>query len=89
MPAPPVVAADVAEVADIADIADIVDDGGPRRQPELAEAIVYSPDHEPSASDLALLDDDDLPLPLPRELDPAMQRAARLAALDPDDGIQL
>lgn len=86
MPAPPVVAAELAEVANTAD------DGGPRRQPELAEAIVYSPespDREPSGSDLALLDDDDLPPPLPPQHDPAMQRAARLAALDPDDGIQL
>lgn len=82
-PAQPVVAADAADVADVAD------GGGPRRQTELAEAIVYSPDREPSDSDLALLDDDDLPLPLPCEPDPAMQRAARLAALDPDDGIQL
>ena len=36
-----------------------------------------------------LLDDDDAPLPLPRQLDPALQRAARLAALDPNDGITL
>jgi hypothetical protein len=43
-----------------------------------------------SAADLALLDDDDdLPLPLPRQLDPAMQRTARLASLDPNDGIEL
>ena len=42
------------------------------------------------AADLGLLDDDDdLPLPLPRQLDPAMQRTARLASLDPDDGIDL
>ena len=34
-------------------------------------------------------DDDDLPLPLPRQLDPAMQRTARLASLDPNDGIEL
>jgi len=40
--------------------------------------------------DLALLDDDDdLPLPLPGQLDPAMQRTARLASLDPNDGIDL
>jgi type IV secretion system protein VirD4 len=36
-----------------------------------------------------LLDDDDMPLPLPRQLDPAMQRTARLASLDPNDGIEL
>jgi len=38
---------------------------------------------------LALLDDDDLPLPLPGQLDPAMQRMARLASLDQHDGIEL
>jgi len=65
------------------------DDGGPRRQPELSEVTEYYPEQEPASNDLALLDDDDLPLPLPRQLDPAMQRTARLASLDPDDGIQL
>ncbi len=69
------------------------DDGGPRRQPELSEVAEFSPEQESPANDLALLDDDDLPLPafasFPRQLDPAMQRTARLASLDPDDGIQL
>jgi type IV secretion system protein VirD4 len=66
------------------------DEGGPRRQPELSEAVAYSPVPDQPASDLALLDDDDdLPLPLPAQLDPRLQRAARLAALDPDDGISL
>ena len=65
------------------------DDGGPRRQPELSEAVVYAPELAAPAADLALLDDDDLPLPLPRQLDPAMQRTARLASLDPNDGIEL
>ena len=65
------------------------DDGGPRRQPELSEVAEYHSEQEPACNDLALLDDDDLPLPLPRQLDPAMQRTARLASLDPDDGIQL
>lgn len=65
------------------------DEGGPRRQPELSEVTEYHPEQEPAPNDLALLDDDDLPLPLPRQLDPAMQRTARLASLDPDDGIQL
>ena len=36
-----------------------------------------------------LLDDDDMPLPLPRQLDPTLQRTSRLASLDPDDGIEL
>ncbi|WP_438307824.1 conjugal transfer protein TraG [Burkholderia pseudomallei] len=65
------------------------DDGGPRRQPELSEVAEYRPEPAPESSDLALLDDDDLPLPLPSQLDPALQRTARLASLDPDDGIQL
>jgi type IV secretion system protein VirD4 len=70
-------------------VAGTADDGGPRRQPELSEVAEYHPELEPASNDLVLLDDDDLPLPLPRQLDPAMQRTARLASLDPDDGIQL
>ena len=70
-------------------IAGTDDDGGLRHQPELAEVVSYSPQPDYPASDLALLDDDDLPPVLPSQLDPAMQRVARLAALDPDDGIQL
>lgn len=66
------------------------DDGGPRRQPELSETVAYDPELAAPAADLGLLDDDDdLPLPLPRQLDPAMQRTARLAFLDPNDGIEL
>ncbi|EPK9074987.1 conjugal transfer protein TraG [Pseudomonas aeruginosa] len=65
------------------------DGGGPHRQPELSEAVAYAPELAAPAADLALLDDDDLPLPLPRQLDPAMQRTARLTSLDPNDGIEL
>jgi len=65
------------------------DAGGPRQQPELSEIATYSPEPEQPASDLSLLDDDDFSLPLPSQLDPRLQRTARLAALDPDDGIQL
>jgi len=66
------------------------DDDGPRRQPELSETVAYDPELAAPAADLALLDDDDdLPLPLPRQLDPAMQRTARLASLNPNDGIEL
>ncbi|EPM4772756.1 conjugal transfer protein TraG [Pseudomonas aeruginosa] len=65
------------------------DDGGPRRQPELTESVAYDPELD-APDDLALLDDDDdLPLPLPGQLDPAMQRTARLASLDTNDGIDL
>ena len=70
------------------DTAATTDDGGPHRQPELSETVAYDPEPESPASDLSLLDDDDLP-PLPSQLDPSMQRAARLASLDPNDGIQL
>nr|WP_093213029.1 MULTISPECIES: conjugal transfer protein TraG [unclassified Variovorax] len=65
-----------------------VDEGGRQQQPELDE-VIYSPQPESGADDLGLLDDDDSPLPLPTQLDPRLQRAARLAALDPDDGIAL
>ncbi|WP_121259382.1 conjugal transfer protein TraG [Pseudomonas aeruginosa] len=81
----------VAPAADIAEgFAASGDDGGPRRKPELSEVVAYVPELAAPAADLALLDDDDdLPLPLPRQLDPAMQRTARLASLDPNDGIEL
>jgi type IV secretion system protein VirD4 len=66
------------------------DDGGPRRHPELAEGATHALDLESQTSDLVLLvDDDDLPLPMPAQLEPRLQRCARLAALDPDDGIAL
>ncbi|MGH8159794.1 MAG: conjugal transfer protein TraG [Rhodanobacter sp.] len=68
---------------------DTADDGGPRRQPELAEVDLHLAELEPQASDLALLDDDDLPLPMSEQLDPRLQRSARLATLDPNDGIAL
>lgn len=65
-----------------------VEDGGPRRQPDLAE-LAQLPDHDELASDLLLLDEDDIPTPFPTQPDPRLQRVARLAALDPDDGIAL
>ncbi len=81
----------VAPASDTAEgFAASADDGGPRRQPELSETVAYAPELAAPAADLALLDDDDdLPLPLPRQLDPSMQRTARLASLDPNDGIEL
>ncbi|WP_333985281.1 conjugal transfer protein TraG [Ectopseudomonas khazarica] len=73
-----------------ADLSDdeTVEDGGPRRQPELT-ALAQLPDHDELASDLLLLDEDDIPTPFPTQPDPRLQRVARLAALDPDDGIVL
>jgi type IV secretion system protein VirD4 len=65
-----------------------IDDGGRQQQPELGEAV-FTPQSEHATDDLGLLDDDDLPLLLPSQLDPRMQRTVRLAVLDPDDGIAL
>ena len=63
------------------------DDGGPRRQPELSETVTWEPETKPLTNDLALLEDDIEPLP--SKFDPCLQRLARQAALDPDDGIAL
>jgi len=65
-----------------------IDDGGLQQQPDLRE-LVLAPETERISDDLALLDDDDIPLSVPTQPDPRLQRAARLAALDPDDGIAL
>jgi type IV secretion system protein VirD4 len=66
-----------------------IDDSGLRRQPELADEMIYAPTSDGVADDLTMLDDDDLPLPIPAQLDPRLQRTARLATLDPADGIPL
>ena len=84
---PPVPVAPATEAVE--GFASAADDGGPRRQPELSEAVAYDPDLVVPVADLGLLDDDDMPLPLPRQLDPTLQRTSRLASLDPDDGIEL
>jgi len=65
------------------------DDGGPRRQPELSETVSWEPEAKPLTNDLALLEDEDDIEPLPSKFDPRLQRLARQAALDPDDGIAL
>jgi len=66
-----------------------VDDGGLQQQPELGDAV-DAPTREQVTDDLSLLDDDDdMPLPLPTQLDKRLQRAAQFAFLDPDDGISL
>lgn len=76
-----------ASAADLSD-GEAIEDGGPRRQPELAE-LAQLPDHDELTSDLLLLDEDDIPAPFPTQPDPRLQRVARLAALDPNDGIAL
>jgi type IV secretion system protein VirD4 len=68
--------------------ADSIDDGGLQQQPELRE-VTLPPEPERAMDDLALLDDDAIPLSVLTQPDPRLQRAARLAALDPDDGIAL
>ena len=65
-----------------------IEDGGPRLQPELAE-VDHGPEYEGSTSDLLLLYEDDIPTPFPTQPDPRLNRVARLAALDPNDGIAL
>ena len=67
------------------------DDGGLERRPELEPAAIVA-DPERDGGDLAVLNDsddfdtEDIPRSRP---DPRLQRAARLAALDPNDGISL
>lgn len=87
MPAVP--AAPATASADDREALGSTDDGGPRRQPELSEAIAYAPAMDAPISDLSLLDDDDMPPVLPGQLNPALQRTARLASLNPNDGIDL
>jgi type IV secretion system protein VirD4 len=66
--------------------ADMDDEGGLQIQPELpAQVVAAALDAE---ADLALIDEDDDP-PLPSHPDSRLQRSARLAALDQDDGIPL
>nr|WP_321300592.1 conjugal transfer protein TraG [Alcaligenes faecalis] len=86
---PAVPAAPATASADDLETLGSTDDGGPRRQPELSEDIAYAPEMDAAISDLSLLDDDDIPPVLPGQLDPALQRTARLASLDPNDGIDL
>jgi type IV secretion system protein VirD4 len=64
----------------------VIDDGGHQQQPELAD-VAFTPEPDPAVDDRGLFDDDDRPLPV--QLDPRLLRSARLAALDPDDGIAL
>jgi len=66
------------------------DAGGLQLQPELAQETVLSAP-EPAGDDLAVLDDadDDAVLHDREQVQRRMSRTARLAALDPDDGIAL
>ena len=63
------------------------DEGGHQLKPELE--VVRDPLVSPDDDGLLVLDDeDDVPL-RPRDVDRQLTRTARLAALDPDDGIAL
>jgi type IV secretion system protein VirD4 len=64
-----------------------VDDGARQHQPELT-AAAWQPAVHDVPDDLGLLDDDE-PIALPKAMDPRMQQAARMAVLDPDDGVSL
>ena len=65
-----------------------IDDGGLQRQPELSDSEEV-PEREPAATDLEVLEDDDIPLSLPTQIDRRLQRAANFVFLDHDDGISL
>jgi type IV secretion system protein VirD4 len=67
----------------------VSDDGGLQRRPELVTEVSIGAEPEFSAGDLAVLDDDDSQSLQPRDLDPRLQRVARIATLDPADGIPL
>jgi type IV secretion system protein VirD4 len=85
----PAVPASRAPVCGAEDAAGGADEGGLRWQPELLETVPFADvDRCAEVQDLALLDDD-APLPFPDQPDPTLQRRARLAALDPNDGIEL
>ena len=69
------------------DASGMVDEGGHQLKPEL-DATADAPSL-PDADGLLVLDDeDDAPL-RPQDVDRQLMRTARLAALDPDDGIAL
>ena len=65
-------------------------DGGLERRPDFEPPVTIQ-DAEPHCGDLNVLDDDDFDVEdvSRSRLDPRLQRAARLAALDPNDGIPL
>ncbi len=64
------------------------DDGGHQIKPEL-DISIDAPTPLDTGDLLVLDDEDDIPLEPPREHDVRLQRTARVAALDPGDGIAL
>jgi type IV secretion system protein VirD4 len=73
------------------DAGGLADEGGHQLKPELE--ITMDEPVLPEADGLLLLDDEDdvplRPMSLKRDEDRQLVRTARLAALDPDDGIAL
>jgi type IV secretion system protein VirD4 len=80
-------AAPISAARDVASSA-LIDDGGLRLQPELMQEPAPLLPESPT-DDLVVLDDDDVPWSGHDAIDRQMTRTARLAALDPDDGIAL
>lgn len=75
------------ESSSSADAGGFADEGGHQLKPELE--VVHDPQLLPNDDGLLVLDDEeDVPL-RPRDVDRQLARTARLAALDPDDGIAL
>ncbi len=65
-------------------------EGGVRREPDLPEHEDIAPEPAPARDEFAALDDEgDDEVQRARQIQDRMQTAARQAALDPDDGIEL
>jgi type IV secretion system protein VirD4 len=81
----------VSDTSGSGDAAGFADEGGHQLKPEL-DVTVEAP-VLPEADGLLVLDDEDdvplRPMSLERQVDRQLARTARLAALDPDDGIAL
>jgi type IV secretion system protein VirD4 len=81
---PPLVALSPSSVGDAGGMAD---EGGHQLKPEL-DITAEAPSLRDGEGLLVLDDEDDAPL-RPQDVDRQLMRTARLAALDPDDGIAL
>ena len=84
---PPIAVASAGSSSQVADDAD----GGIRREPEIPEHEAIAPEHPtPAREEFAALDDEpDDDAQRAKQLQDRFRGAARQAALDPDDGIEL
>ena len=84
---PPIAVASAGSSGQLADDAD----GGIRREPEIPEHEAIAPEHlTPAREEFAVLDDEpDDDAQRAKQLQDRFRGAARQAALDPDDGIEL